>query len=71
MAERLRIDEVRFAQAVQLVAATLTRDPLQIEESDTLPNVDVVRVAVREAYFALADAHSEIESRLQELGDDE
>lgn len=64
MGERSRIDDARFAQAVQLVAAAVSANSLSSDRSFDAPtHQDVIRVALVRAYLTLGDARDEIEEQ--------
>ncbi len=66
MSERFAIDEARFAQAVQLVAAAISANSLSSDRSFDAPtHQDVIRVALIRAYQTLRDARNEIEGHVR------
>ena len=66
MDERSRIDDARFAQAVQIVAAAVSANSLSSDRSfDAATHQDVVRVALIRAYQTLGDARDEIEGHVR------
>ena len=66
MSERSAIEEARFAQAVQLVAAAISADSLSSDRSFDAPtHQDVIRVALIRAYLTLGDARDEIEGHVR------
>ena len=66
MSERSAIDDARFAQAVQFVAAAVSANSLSSERSFDAPtHQDVVRVALIRAYQTLGDARDEIEGHVR------
>lgn len=66
MSERSAIEEARFAQAVQLVAAAKSADSLSSDRSFDAPtHQDVIRVALIRAYLTLGDARDEIEGHVR------
>ncbi|MEJ8827445.1 hypothetical protein WKW80_36640 [Variovorax humicola] len=68
MSEKSAIDEARFAQAVQLVAAAVSA--MSSERSfDALTHQDVIRVALIRVYQTLGDARDEIEGHVRSSPD--
>lgn len=66
MSERSAIEEARFAQAVQLVAAAISADSLSSDRSFDAPtHQDVIRVALIRAYLTLGEARDEIEGHVR------
>ena len=66
MDERSRIDDARFAQAVQLVAAAVSANSLSSDRSFDAPtHQDVIREALVRAYLTLGDARDEIEGHVR------
>ena len=66
MNEKTKIDDARFAQAVQLVAAAVSANSLSSDRSFDAPtHQDVIRVALIRAYLTLGDARDEIEGHVR------
>ena len=66
MYERSAIDEARFSQAVEVVAAAVSTNSLSSDRSfDAQTHQDVLRVALIRAYQTLGDARDEIEGHLR------
>jgi hypothetical protein len=66
VSEKSKIDDARFAQAVQLVAAAVSANSLSSDRSFDAPtHQDVIRVALIRAYLTLGDARDEIEGHVR------